>query len=279
VSARQEEGELDGLGGVGLYWQSWVPEGAPRAVVVIAHGASEHSARYAHVAERLVLSGYAVYALDHRGHGRSEGKRSQVDRLDHVVSDLRAFVDLVAARHPGLHLYLLGHSMGGAISIAYAARHQETLAGLLLSAPVADPDAAGAVTRGLSRILSAVAPDLGVYEVDASLVSRDPEVVRDYEQDPLVYDGKLPARTVAELTSAVQRFPDQMPGLRLPLLVMHGGADELVPPSGSLMVHERAGSDDKTLRIWDGLYHEILNEPEQDQVIDLIVSWLDERSE
>jgi acylglycerol lipase len=277
VSAHTE-GELGGAEGVELYWQAWLPDADPRAIVVIAHGASEHSSRYAHVADRLVTAGYAVYALDHRGHGRSEGKRAQLDRLDHVVADLRAFVDLVAGRHPDVPVYLLGHSMGGAISIAYAVRHQDTLAGLVLTDPVADPHAANAVTRGVSRVISAIAPDLGVYSVDASLVSRDPAVVRDYEQDPLVYHGKLPARTVAELTGEVQRFPEEVPGLRLPLLVMHGSADQIAPEAGSRMVHERAGSEDKTLEIWDGLYHEILNEPEQKRVIQRIVDWLDERA-
>jgi acylglycerol lipase len=279
VSSRQEEGRLAGKAGVELYWQAWLPEAEPRALVVISHGASEHSARYRHVAERLASAGYAVYALDHRGHGRSEGKRAQLDRLDYVVADLRAFVDLAGERQPGLPVYLLGHSMGGAVAIAYAVRHQETLAGLVLSAPVADPNAASAVTRGVSRVLSAVAPDLGVYQVDASLVSRDAEVVRDYQEDPLNHHGKLPARTVAELTSEVQRFPEEVPSLRLPLLVMHGSDDGLVPEAGSRLVYERAGSQDKTLEIFDGLYHEILNEPEQDQVLDLIVGWLESRGQ
>ena len=278
MSARHEEGRLAGAGGIELYWQAWLPEAEPRAVVVVAHGASEHSSRYAHVAERLAAGGYGVYALDHRGHGRSEGKRAQLGRLDHVIADLRRFVDLAAERHPGAPVFLLGHSMGGGIATTYTIRHQDTLTGLVLSAPVADPDAAGAVTRGVSKVLSALAPDLGVYSVDAGLVSRDPEVVRRYEEDPLVYHGKLPARTVSELTAAVRRFPAEVPGLRLPLLVMHGDADGLVPVAGSRMIHERAGSDDKTIRIWEGLYHEILNEPEQDQVMDVVVAWLDERA-
>jgi acylglycerol lipase len=275
---KHEEGRLAGAAGVELYWQAWLPVADARAVVVIAHGASEHSSRYAHVGERLVSAGFAVYALDHRGHGRSEGKRAQLDRMNHVIADLRAFVDLAAARHPGAPVYLLGHSMGGGISIAYAVRHQDTLAGLLLSGPVADPGTANPVTRMLSKVLSAITPDLGVYAVDASLVSRDPDVVRDYEQDPLIFHGKLPARTVAELSGAVAGFPDEVGGLRLPLLVMHGGADGLVPVAGSRMVHERASSEDKTLVVYDDLYHEILNEPEQGEVLDRIVGWLDERS-
>jgi acylglycerol lipase len=277
MTAEHVEGRLDGTGGVALYWQAWLPETEARAVVVISHGVSEHSARYAHVGQRLAGAGYAAYALDHRGHGRSEGKRVMVN-ADDVVADLRAFIDLTAARHPGKPVYLLGHSMGAAIAIACAVRHQDALAGLLLSGALADPDAASPVTRALSRVLSKLTPSLGVYQVDASLISRDPEVVRAYEQDPLVHHGKLPARTVAELTGAVGRFPEEVPALRLPILVMHGGEDSLTTIAGSRMVHDRASSSDKTLEIYDGLRHEILNEPEKERVISEMIEWLDARS-
>jgi acylglycerol lipase len=277
MTAEHVEGRLDGAGGVELYWQAWLPESEARAVVVISHGVSEHSARYAHVGERLAAAGYAAFALDHRGHGRSQGKRVMVN-ADEVVADLRAFIDLAAARTPEKPVYLLGHSMGAAIAIACAARHQDALAGLMLSGALADPDAASPVTRALSKVLSTVTPGMGVYQVDASLISRDPEVVRAYEQDPLVHHGKLPARTVAELTGAVGRFPDEVPTLRLPLLVMHGGDDSLTTIAGSRMVHERASSSDKTLEIYDGLRHEILNEPEKERVISEMIEWLDARS-
>jgi acylglycerol lipase len=277
MTSEHVEARLDGTGGVALYWQAWLPETEARAVVVISHGVSEHSARYTHVGQRLAGAGYAAYALDHRGHGRSEGKRVMVNAGD-VVADLRAFIDLAAARHPGKPVYLLGHSMGAAIAIACAVRHQDALAGLLLSGALADPDAASPVTRALSRVLSKLTPSLGVYQVDASLISRDPEVVRAYEQDPLVHHGKLPARTVAELTGAVGRFPEEVPALRLPLLVMHGGEDSLTTIAGSRMVHDRASSSDKTLEIYDGLRHEILNEPEKERVISEMIEWLDARS-
>jgi acylglycerol lipase len=277
MTAEPVEGRFDGTGGLALYWQAWLPETEARAVVVISHGVSEHSARYAHVGERLAGAGYAAYALDHRGHGRSEGKRVMVN-ADDAVADLRAFIDLAAARHPGKPVYLLGHSMGAAIAIACAVRHQDALAGLLLSGALADPDAASPVTRAVSKVLSTVAPGLGVYQVDSSLISRDPEVVRAYEQDPLVHHGKLPARTVAELTGAVGRFPDEVPALRLPLLVMHGGEDSITTIAGSRMVHDRASSSDKTLEIYEGLHHEILNEPEKERVISEMIEWLDARS-
>jgi acylglycerol lipase len=277
MTTEHVEGRLDGAGGIELYWQAWLPSSEARAVVVISHGVSEHSARYAHVGERLAGAGYAAYAVDHRGHGRSQGKRVMVD-ADDVVADLRAFIDLAAARHPGRPVFLLGHSMGAAIAIACAVRHQDALEGLLLSGALADPDAASPVTRALSRVLSKLTPGLGVYQLDASRISRDPEVVRAYEQDPLVHRGKLPARTVAELTGAVARFPEEVPTLRLPLLVMHGGSDSLTAPAGSRMVHERASSSDKTLEVYDGLWHEILNEPEKERVISEMIEWLDARS-
>jgi acylglycerol lipase len=278
MTAEHVEGRLDGAGGVELYWQAWLPEAEARATVVISHGVSEHSARYQHVGERLAVAGYAAYALDHRGHGRSQGKRVMVN-ADKTVADLRAFIELAAARHPGLPVYLLGHSMGAAIAIACAVRHQDALAGLMLSGTLADPDAASPVTRALSRVLSALTPGLGVYQVDSSAISRDPDVVRAYDEDPLVHHGKLPARTVAELTGAVGRFPDEVPRLRLPLLVMHGGEDSLTSVGGSRMVHERASSSDKTLEIYDGLRHEILNEPEKQRVISEMIEWLDARSQ
>lgn len=272
------EGRLAGTGGIQVYWQAWLPEGEPRAVVVIAHGAGEHSGRYAHVAAHLVAAGYAVHALDHRGHGRTTGRRALVDRIDHVVADLDAFVLVAGNRHPGRPVFLLGHSMGGCIALAYGLRHQQRLEGLLLSGAVAQLDAP-AVLRVVVRVLSRVAPALGVVAVDPALVSRDPAVVHAYRDDPLVFHGKLPARTVAEMADAADGFPAAAPALRLPLLVMHGGADAIVPVAGSRMVHERAGSADRTLRIYDGLSHEILNEPEQAEVLADITGWLDAHTE
>jgi len=271
------DGRFTGTGGVEIYWQAWRPAEA-RAVVVIAHGAGEHSRRYEHVARRLVDAGYAVYALDHRGHGLSKGRRALVDRMDRVIADVRTLVGRAAAENPGRPLFLLGHSMGGTIGIAFAARHQQDLAGLALSGPVAVLEAASPALRVIASVLSTLTPGLGVFAVDASLVSRDPEVVRAYREDPLVFHGKLPARTVAELAAAVGRFPAEVPTIRLPLLVMHGTKDALAPVAGATMVHERAASGDKTLKLYEGLYHEILNEPERQTVLDDLLSWLDDRS-
>ncbi len=268
------EDQLAGAAGVRIFWQAWVPEGTPRAVIVIAHGASEHSGRYEHVAVRLNAEGYAVYAIEHRGHGRSEGRRALIDRLDNAVADLDGLVSIAVERHPGVQVFLLGHSMGGAIAVRYAVLHGDRLAGLVLSGPLAALDAAPAVQRIAARVLSALTPGLPVVGIDSTLVSRDPEVVQAYTSDPLVYHGKLPARTVNELANGIEAFPEQAARITVPTLIMYGTADALCPPAGSVMLNERIGATDKTIKAYDGLYHEILNEPEQEQVLDDMCAWL-----
>jgi acylglycerol lipase len=272
-----QEGRFNGEGGLEIYWQAWLPDGEPRAVVVLAHGASEHSGRYAWTAEQLGARGYALYALDHRGHGHSAGGRAVIDRMRNAVEDLHTLVERAHGAHPGRPLVLLGHSMGGAVALAYTAEHEDALDALVLSAPLAALEAASPAQRIAGRVLSVVAPSLGVVDIDSTAVSRDPAVVADYDADPLNYHGKLPARTVAELAGAIDTFPEAVQRFRLPMLVMHGTADRLTPIAGSEMVIERAGSEDKTFKRYDGLFHEILNEPERQQVLDDLADWLDAR--
>ena len=275
--AEHREGRLDGVGGLEIYWQAWVPSEPPRAEIVLAHGASEHSGRYAWTGERLTERGYAVHAIDHRGHGRSEGSRAVLDRMRHAVADLDALVEQVASEDGDRPLVLLGHSMGGAVALSYSIEHQDKLDALVLSAPLAALEAASPVQRAAGHLLSIVAPSLGVFAIDSTAVSRDPQVVRDYDADPLNHHGKLPARTVHELTGAIDGFPDAVTRLTLPMLVMHGTADRLTPIAGSEMVVERASSEDKTFKRYDGLFHELLNEPERQEVLDDIADWLDAR--
>ena len=271
------DGTFRGAEGRRIFWQAWRQDGVPtRAAIVLAHGAAEHSGRYGHVVEKLVPAGYPIWALDHHGHGRSEGRRAVIERLGQAVADVDTLVDFVAAEEPDAPLFLLGHSMGGAISLSYTFEHQEKLDALILSAPAASLEAASAPVRLIGRVLSAVAPTLGVFDVDPSTISRDPDEVAAYANDPLNHQGRLPARTVAELTAAIEDFPERIVRIELPLLVMHGSADELTPDSASRMVHERASSADKTLRIYDGYYHEIFNEPQADRerVLDDLLGWL-----
>lgn len=272
---RSAEFALAGVGGLRLHARSWLPEVEPAATVVIAHGLGEHGGRYLHVAERLVRAGYAVYALDHRGHGRSAGPRANVGRFDWLVDDLHALVETARGSHAGRPVLLLGHSMGGAIALAYALAHQDALRALVLSAPALGAgETVSPLRLALVRLLSAVLPNVGALRLPAAAVSRDPAVVRAYEQDPLVFHGAVPARTVAELLRAMRGFPGAAGRLRLPVLVFHGTADSLVPLAGVQGVYERLGSADRTVTLYPGLYHEALNEPERERVLDDLVAWL-----
>jgi alpha-beta hydrolase superfamily lysophospholipase len=268
-------GTLAGVGDIEIWWQAWLATDS-RANVVLAHGAGEHSSRYGHVAKALRERGYSVWALDHRGHGHSKGSRALIDRIENATTDMRSFVDLVTTEAGGKKPFLLGHSMGGLLSLAYTLRHEETLHALALSAPLASLGAASTSDRVASAILTRIAPKLGVVQVDPSGVSRDPEVVRDYETDPLVFHGKLPVRTVHELAKEIARLEERVPSITLPVLLMFGGADPVVPPSGSAMLARRLTST-KDLKVssWEVMYHEILNEPERDEVIAELLGWLD----
>lgn len=272
------DGRFAGASNLEIYWRAWPTPIAPRAVVVISHGAGEHGGRYQRLAERLSAGGYTVYAIDHRGHGRSAGPRALVDRVANAAADLDHLIDLARGEHPGVPLILLGHSLGGMIALHYAVQSQSKLDGLILSGPlvVLDPPPA-AVARLMARALSALAPRLPAIAVDPSLVSRDPQEVEAYRTDPLVHHGRLPLRTVAEILTATQRLPDQVAGLELPLLVIHGSEDGLAPLAGGRLVHERAASADKTMKVYDGFFHEIFNELPEDRerVFADVMTWLD----
>jgi alpha-beta hydrolase superfamily lysophospholipase len=269
------EGTFTGAAGGSVYWQSWQPA-ETKAVVVLSHGLAEHSGRYAHVAERLADAGYALYAVDHWGHGRSDGTRANLERIAHVTADLDTLLARAREEHPGVPAFILGHSMGGLIALDFlVTRGESGLRGAVLSGSAVDLSAANPVQRRLAGVLSQLLPNLGAATLDSKAVSRDPAVVEDYEQDPLNYHGKVRARTGAEMLLAVDRVVAGLGSLTLPVLVMHGEKDRLVPVAGSRLVAERIGSADKTLTVYDGLYHEIFNEPERDAVLEDVVTWLD----
>ena len=277
TAIHHNEGRFEGAGGLEIYWQSWRAEVPVKAVVVIAHGAGEHGGRYRHVVERIVPAGYPVYTHDHRGHGRSQGRRAVIDRMRNATADLDAFIERAREAEPEGPLILLGHSMGGCISLDYVLEDESKLDALVLSAPAAKLEQASPAVRLASRMLSALTPGLGVFAVDAELISNDPAEVEAYRTDPLVHQGKIPARTIAELAAAIETFEERMGNLTLPLLVMHGGDDGIAPVEGSRMVNRLAGSEDKQLKVYDGLRHEIFNErpADRERVLDDLLAWLD----
>jgi acylglycerol lipase len=267
--------------GVELYAQRWRPAGAvePRAVVVIHHGLADHSARYNDLAVQLVQRGYAVWALDMRGHGRSAGRRISFDSIDVMLDDLDAFLRLVRTEEPGRPLFLYGHSFGGLISCLYAIERQPELAGLILAAPALAFDAPP-VQAGVIAVLGVIARNAPAVPPDHAGFSRRAEVVREMNTDPLIEQGKGPARTARAATDGAERVWAAVERLRAPLLVEHGTADRLTAPSGSRDLVARAGSADKTLRIHDGLFHDLLREPDGagERVTGEILAWIDARS-
>ncbi|GEE00830.1 monoacylglycerol lipase [Gordonia spumicola] len=253
------------------------PEGEPVGVVVVAHGLGEHGGRYHHVARAIADRGYLVVVPDHAGHGRSSGKRLGVTDFGDFVADLHSVIGVAASdRRPR---FLIGHSMGGAIALAYALDHPDMLDGLVLSGPAIVPGAdLPPLMVKLAPILGKVAPWLPAAALPASGVSRDPKVVAAYEADPMVWHGKIPAGLGGALIGAMGDFPKRLGSLTMPTLVLHGGGDVLANPEGSRIVERLAGSDDLTVTILPGLYHEIFNEPEQDEVIGTVVDWIVARS-
>ncbi len=259
------------------YWQAWLPPTRARAVVIIVHGFGEHSGRYAYVGNRLATVGFAAYAADYRGHGRSDGRRANIERMALIVADLGCFVRFAAERHPGLPVFMVGHSVGGLISLQYATEPGNPLDGLVLSAPTVEVMVGSALQRRLAGVLSALVPDLRVAALGAEeKISRDPEVVRAYRQDPLVYHGRIKARTGAEILVTMEGLPARLPRLSVPLLILHGTDDRICAPAGSTMVHDRVSSPDKTVRRYQDLYHEVFNEPERDEVLTDLVCWLEQ---
>jgi alpha-beta hydrolase superfamily lysophospholipase len=242
------------------------------------HGAGEHSSRYQHLAEIFCARGYIVAGLDHTGHGKSDGKYGFVERFDDHLESLERFRARVAEEFAGLPVILLGHSMGGLISALFLLEHQAQFLACALSAPAVKTDLEPpALQIMLIRLLSKFIPGLGVLKLDAAGVSRDPSVVEDYQYDPLVFHGKMSARSVAELFAAMQRIQASAAEITLPLLLLHGGDDAMTSPSGSQFLYDNVGSEDKTLKIYPGLYHEIFNEPEREEVLGDLLDWCEKQ--
>jgi acylglycerol lipase len=273
---RHSEGTFTADDGLEIFHRAWLPDGDATSAVLLCHGLGEHSGRYEHVARALVDRGCAVRALDHRGHGRSGGTRVFVKRYDEFQRDLARFRAIVDREHPGVPLVVLGHSMGGNLAMGHVLDHQRGVAGLALSGAALQipPDVPGPL-RAIAGVLAKVAPGVRPQGLDASAVSRDPDVVARYLADPLVYSGKVSAGLAAALFDSIERFQRRFAELRLPLLVMHGTDDRLVPVSSSRALERAAVNADVTTHYYEGLYHEIFNEPERDEVIGDLLTWLD----
>lgn len=267
---------VEGAGGIKISTRSWRPEGAAKAVVLIVPGFNSHSGYYRWVAEQLTAEGLAVYAVDLRGRGESEGERFYVERFEDYVSDVESLAKLARERDPGLKVFLLGHSAGGVVSCLYTLEHQAELAGLICESfayQVPAPDVALALLKGISHL----APHAHVLKLKNEDFSRDPAVVEAMNSDPLIADETQPTKTVAEMVRADERLKEEFPRITLPVLILHGTSDHATKPSGSQFFHETAGSTDKTITLYDGAYHDLLNDTIKDVVINDVKDWISTR--
>jgi acylglycerol lipase len=268
------EGHVTGVGHVRLYWQGWLPKGRVNGVVLLCHGACEHSGRYQNVVDTLVPDGWAVYGVDHRGHGLSGGERVHVERFSDWVDDFDLFKREVAVGHRDLPVFVLGHSLGGQIALAYALDHQQELRGLVLSAPYLAAMSVPPVVQPVARLASRFFPKTRFKLVDLDKISKDPNVVRDYRSDPLVYQGNATLTMANIVASQFDVLIDRSRDLRIPVLIQHGNDDTIADPDGGRRLAEACGSLDKTFRLYPGLWHEIYNEPERQRPLNDVREWL-----
>ena len=270
----EESFQLQVPGGV-RYTQCWLPDSGIRAIVMLCHGIAEHCGRYRELISSLSTAGCGVYAVDHIGHGRSPGLRCYIDSFDELVDPIVSLRSYIKNHHPETPVFVLGHSMGGLIALTYALRDSHRISGCIVSGPaIAPPEPIPLVQRWLIRLLSRFLPRLGALKLDASGISRDPEVIAAYRNDPLVYTGSIRARMLAELISASERLIERLPEIKLPILALHGGDDQLTAPEGSQLLFDNCQSEDKQLHIYPGLYHEIFNEKEKRSIYKTVVEWL-----
>jgi acylglycerol lipase len=259
-----------------LFFRSWHPSDVTRGVVVIVPGFNSHSGYYKWVGEQCAADGLAVYALDLRGRGKSDGERFYIDSFDDYVSDVAIFVKLVKSRERGLPVFLLGHSAGGVVACLYAIGHESELAGLICESfahQVPAPDFALAVFKGISH----VAPHAHILHLKNQDFSRDPQVVAAMDADPLIDHETQPTKTLAEMVRADERLRKEFPIITLPVLILHGTADKATKPSGSQLFFDTAGSNDKSLKMYNGMFHDLLNDVDKEVVMSDITRWIDAR--
>lgn len=269
------EASFETRDGQELYERSWEPEGETRANVVLIHGYGEHCSRYTSLARRFNDAGLAVHTFDQRGFGHSPGRRAYISNFDDALADLDDYLAHIQPRLRGKPWFMMGQSYGGLITCAYAESRDIDAAGLVFCSPfLAFPDAVPKALVALSGVVGALLPWLPVGDVDTTGLSRDPAVVEEADRDPLSYHGRVRARTGGQFTKAIRRTLANAHAIKAPVLIMHGSDDRVVSPNGSYLLYEAVGSEDRTLRIFDGGYHELWHDLDKDVVLAAICDWI-----
>lgn len=274
---KHTENTFPGSGGMQLVYQTWRPETAVKAVLALVHGIGEHSGRYQHLVGYFVPKGYVVYGFDHRGHGRSPGQRGHINHWDEFRGDVQAYVQLIAKQEPGLPIFLLGHSLGGLITLDYLLHSPDGLRGAIVSAPPVSPAGMPPFLQFLSRVLSRLSPTLSINNsLDINGVSRETAVVQAYLQDPLNHPKGTP-RFGASFLDTTNWIQTHVADWKLPLLMYHGDADRLTNPRASRQFFDKIPYPDKTYISYPGGYHESHNDIHKEQVFADIEQWLGNR--
>lgn len=273
------ESTFEGYGKLPLYYQSWQPKGEVKAVLAIVHGFGEHSSRYMNVVNKLVPQGFAVYGFDHRGHGKSPGQRGHIRHWQEFSEDVHHFLNMVRKEQPEKPLFLMGHSLGGLIVLNYVISNPEGLMGVIASGPLLSQPGISPVLLLLSKIMSTVWPGFSIdTKLDVHSISRDPQVIKAYEQDPLVH-SMASARFGTEITAATEWTQAHAVRINLPLLIVHGEADVLVDPQGSAEFFEKVTFNDKKRIVYPDGRHESHNDIDKEKVLQDIYSWLEKHLE
>ena len=270
------ESSFEGVGGLKIATRSWKPEGSARAVMILVHGLNAHSGYMVWPGEQFSANGFATYALDHRGRGRSEGERFYVEQLSDYLDDLHTQVGIARSENPGLPVYMLGHSAGGVIATSYVYEHQDEIAGLICHSFAFDvglPHLVQLALEGIGKLL----PHVHVFSLNNADFSRDPAHVERMNSDPLIHKESQPAETARVLLLASDALKEHMPNFKVPVFIIHGTADKATRPAGSQYFYDHTGSTDKTLKLYEGHYHDLLADLDKEIVMNDILAWLDER--
>jgi len=259
-----------------IHTKYWQPAEDSQRVVIIVHGIGEHSGRYLHVAEKIVSAGYHVYALDHRGHGESSGKRLNISSQTNFITDLKQFYDRIKSSHPDAKIFMLGHSMGSVISLQFILSYPDAIDAIVVTGTATDVGSSvpGAL-RSIGDMVDRIRPNTPISPPGGmEILTRDTEMVKRAENDPLMYKGWTLTSIAKFIIETGKMIQERASEITMPILIMHGEDDELTPISGSKIMYERVGSDDKTLKTWENMLHEIMNEVEREAVLETIVDWL-----
>lgn len=270
------ESTFEGVGGLNIATRSWQPEGKPRGLMILIHGFNAHSGYMVWPGEQFSANGFASYALDLRGRGRSEGERFYVENFSDYLGDVDKLVGIARSENPGLPVYVLGHSAGGVIATSYVFEHQDEIAGLVCESFAFDVGLPHLVQLALQGV-SHLAPHLHVFSLNNADFSRNPDAVAAMNNDPLIAKESQPAETASEMLKAAERLKENMPSFTVPVFIIHGTDDKATRPAGSQYFYDNAGSTDKTLKLYEGHYHDLLNDVDKEVVMADIQNWIDAR--